>query len=732
MKKIVALVLLMTFLTHVSFSQTWTEKGAVYPGGGGRATSAFAIPSLGSGYTICGAPNNHQTWQYDTLSDSWNQMQDFPGGADGTMVGFSINDTGYVGAGVSWGCGFYNEFYMYDPVADQWTQLANVPGSARGYAVGFAVGGKGYIGGGITGCNGNGLNDFYCYDPKTGKWDTIAPYPGKGSGLLAIGFAIGNYGYVGTGDSVGTNGSSFTPQKDFWRYDPSNNTWTKMADFGGGVRGGASGFATCDKGFIGLGYNDPNQSVVQNDFWQYDPAKNSWTQIANFGGAARQVAPSFVVGKSCFVALGVGAAPSYSTLTDIWEYIPSVTPAFTTIGVDSSTIICQGGSITFKDTSNFSPTNWYWQFPGGTPDTSTSDSVTITYVDTGYHYVILTAWNGCDSATKTFTNYIHVGAGGLLAISPSPDTICNGQSSIVHIKGGGSGFIWTPTTGITDSTVSGDSITISPTANTIYSVTGTGTGGCDFYGTDTVTIKSASLFNILPLDTGFCSGQSAVLYVQGGGSGFIWTPISGITDSSQSLNQDSVTVSPTVTTTYSVTGMNTSGCASSGIDIVTIIPSPNKPTFTQNGNTLMSSSQYDNQWYRNDTLLLNDTSQDLTITIPGEYWVVVNNEANGCSTSSDTVYVKLAGINQLSIINDQLSIYPNPFDNSIFIKINSLAEDVKDWKLQITDELGRIIYGRMALNYSNDIDLSNLASGVYFITVINKTGRAVLPVVKQN
>ncbi len=64
-----------------------------------------------------------------------------------------------------------------------------------------------------------------------------------------------------------------------------------------------------------------------------------------------------------------------------------------------------------------------------------------------------------------------------------------------------------------------------------------------------------------------------------------------------------------------------------GTDIVTVIPSPNKPTFSQHGDTLISSSKYDNQWYYNDSLLVNDTSQDLIITSLGEYWVVVNNEA---------------------------------------------------------------------------------------------------------
>jgi len=50
----------------------------------------------------------------------------------------------------------------------------------------------------------------------------------------------------------------------------------------------------------------------------------------------------------------------------------------------------------------------------------------------------------------------------------------------------------------------------------------------------------------------------------------------------------------------------------------------------------------------------------------------------------------------------------------------------------LTDVLGRTLYTEPSLNYSNEIDLSNLPCGVYFIIVTGNTARAVLPVVKQN
>ncbi len=320
-----------------------------------------------------------------------------------------------------------------------------------------------------------------------------------------------------------------------------------------------------------------------------------------------------------------------------------------------------------------------------------------------------------------------VASSGTHSISVSPDSlsICSGGSDTLKASGAGT-YTWSPATGL--STTTGSEVIVNPTITTTYTITG-GNSACAAIKTVVVTVTSAPPLNILPLDTSFCSGQSATLYVSGGGSDFIWKPTVGLRDST--ATGDSVLASPTSTTTYSVTGINPGGCASDGSDIVTIVPSPNKPKFMQVGDTLMSSSQHDNQWYRNDTLLINDTSQNLTITIPGEYWVIVNNEANGCSTSSDSANVKLAGIGQINNITNQLSIYPNPFSNNVFININSSGGDIKDWNLQITDVLGRTVYNKSSLNYNNDIDLSSLENGVYFITAINKTGKTVVPVIKQ-
>ena len=92
---------------------------------------------------------------------------------------------------------------------------------------------------------------------------------------------------------------------DFWEYDPAANSWTQKADFGnpGDYREFAVGFSIGSKGYIGTGYvfgSDPM------DFWEYDPATDTWTQKADFGGGPREFAVGFSIGSKGYIGTGFG------------------------------------------------------------------------------------------------------------------------------------------------------------------------------------------------------------------------------------------------------------------------------------------------------------------------------------------------------------------------------------------------------------------------------------------
>jgi len=75
-----------------------------------------------------------------------------------------------------------------------------------------------------------------------------------------------------------------------------------------------------------------------------------------------------------------------------------------------------GGSVTFTDESQYSPTSWKWTFEGGSPAESTDQNPTVTYAAEGKYDVTLEATNAGGTSSLTQSGYIVVDAEGVSTI----------------------------------------------------------------------------------------------------------------------------------------------------------------------------------------------------------------------------------------------------------------------------------------------------------------------------
>lgn len=79
------------------------------------------------------------------------------------------------------------------------------------------------------------------------------------------------------------------------------------------------------------------------------------------------------------------------------------------ITVNNKYNYCTGQSIQFRDnTLNSYPTSWNWNFPGGTPSTSTDSMPTVSYASPGVYAVSYTATNTAGTSNMSKNNYITV------------------------------------------------------------------------------------------------------------------------------------------------------------------------------------------------------------------------------------------------------------------------------------------------------------------------------------
>ncbi|HZK95181.1 MAG TPA: kelch repeat-containing protein [Prolixibacteraceae bacterium] len=249
-------------------------------------------------------------WMYDTTRDFWTKLTEFPGEARIGGVAFTINGKGYMGLGYN-GKVKLKDFWEFDPATNLWTRKADFGGSARYGAVGFSLANKGYLG---TGYDDNDNRDFWEYDPTTNQWVQIASMGGS-KRQDAVAFTINEKAYVCTGIN---NGSNLT---DLWQFDPATGAWIQKADIDYDdswtiTRSNGTAFTLGSKSYVGLGYS----SGVRNDFWEYDPTADTWTNKTAFEGSARQDAVSFVVNSRAYVASGRSGSYYFD---DIWEFKPN-------------------------------------------------------------------------------------------------------------------------------------------------------------------------------------------------------------------------------------------------------------------------------------------------------------------------------------------------------------------------------------------------------------------------
>jgi hypothetical protein len=191
-----------------------------------------------------------------------------------------------------------------------------------------------------------------------------------------------------------------------------------------------------------------------------------------------------------------------------------------TVSVNNGTI-CGGINFTLVPSGAAS-----YSFANGGP-------VVAPYTNTSYS--VYGNNNGCISAIPAIS---------YITVKPSPTITLNGG----FVCYGGSTNL-SPTGANTYTYLSGGPV-VSPTVGTTYSVIGTGTNGCISTPPATVYISVFPTLNLTAsTNSMICTGQSVTLSVTGANS-YIW---------SNGIFGPAIIVTPTVTTTYSVTGY-ASGC----------------------------------------------------------------------------------------------------------------------------------------------------------------------------
>ena len=104
--------------------------------------------------------------------------------------------------------------------------------------------------------------------------------------------------------------------------------------------------------------------------------------------------------------------------------------------------------------------------------------------------------------------------------------------------------------------------------------------------------------------------------------------------------------------------------------------------------------------------------------------------SNGTCTAQSSVVVVVSpctGVDEQSNINELL-VYPNPLRDKLIIEMTSISDNTF---IELTDIAGRIILNQNISLAKEQLDLSNLSNGVYFLTIKTNNKFVVKKIIKE-
>ena len=344
---------------------------------------------------------NEEVWQYNSGSNNWVQKANSGIGTISWAGSFSVGNNGYVYGGGSLYSYPYNRFWQYDPATGNWNAKSTCPENAGNQAVAFSAGGNGYVL--YQKITGDSVNRLWQYNPASNAWAQKAPFANSGLGVANVVFNYGSQIWVPGNSAV--SASIYNVAADSWsatQYDLFYLQGGCAFTIGDTVYNGCGiqpgiGNGTCEgtfalhdtlvdfthnaptipgreyevafvvngKAYVGLG-DDCNYNTLA-DMYEYDPAKATFTKVADFPGGPRKNATAFSIGGRGYIGTGQYFNYCYK---DFWSFNPNSCFADTQqLCIVNTDTILQSPVVIWEKV-NKSATDSFYIYRANTPDSA--------------------------------------------------------------------------------------------------------------------------------------------------------------------------------------------------------------------------------------------------------------------------------------------------------------------------------------------------------------------------
>lgn len=532
---------------------------------------------------------------------------------------------------------------------------------------------------------------------SAGTWSIGPNIPNNNGTTDAMAAIMSNGKIMCVVNPTPTSANHFPPPTSFYEFDYTNNTYTQ-------INAPYNGLTIPSPAYIFNMINLPNGQLLLSEqdskkYWVYTP---SGSQLA-----AGQPTISNIIQSGCnnFTITGMqfNGISEGSAYGDDWQNATN----YPIVQLQNGT------NVYYARTFNWNSTG----VQRGTLADTAQFTLPVGLPHLTYSLVVIA--NGIHSDPVSFTPF------PILTNSTIPTHVCS-NTNFTYTPSGpipGSSFSWTraAVAGISNAAVTNQQTgninevlynTTSSAVNVIYTYSINAPTGCSATQDITLTVNPQPTVGISGIAS-ICSGDSDVLTANGA-STYMWD---------NTATSNSITVSPTTNTTYTVTGTDANNCSNTQQFTVTVNPTP---VLSITGNTavckgdsiiLTANGGTNYNWSTSATTNTIMVSPSVNIT-----YSVSSTNAFGC-TGVDSVQITVndcTGLQEFIASNySQLKVYPNPAHNYINISFSSLQAG--NCSLILMNTLGETLIAKQVETKkgSNVIKLSieNIPYGVYLIRI---------------
>jgi gliding motility-associated-like protein len=375
------------------------------------------------------------------------------------------------------------------------------------------------------------------------------------------------------------------------------------------------------------------------------------------------------------------------------------------LGTD--TTVCPGSPVTLNAYSSGNTIEWY-NANGTLIHTGASLSLPSVSTSTIYFSVAIDV-NGCSSDTSA--SDITISAPLPSPLLSTDDTLCI-TDTIQLFASSVSGYTyhWSGPAGFTDSVIAPQIFPLSSANAGVYSLY-ISQGYCISETASVSVVVESGPAIIVTNNPSICIGDSVQITAGGNISSFVWN--NGSTSSS-------ITVSPSVTTLYWITGTNSCGSATQNIQVEvnqlpTVTCTGNTTHFVGESSQIVLSGGVAYSWFPSTGLSCTSCADPVMSLSSDQVYHVTVTDSNGCS-QSDSILIQVEDVCTAYIPN---SFTPNGDGTNDQFSVqgrNIIAVD-----MEIYNRWGKLVYKNTNMNEGwdgkNPQQNDNSAAFVYLINV---------------